>query len=784
VSSLYEQCSSPAALAAAWQRVKVKGRAGGVDQVNVAEATRTEGTWLPLLAEQLASRTYRPLPYLSMDIPKSNGERRGISLPAIVDKVCQTAVLDILQPMLEPRLSPASYAYQPDKGAARCIRRILHAVRNEHRAWLMACDIDNFFDSIDRSVLLEKLALVVGDADVERLIAMWIEMGKVDRDQQWHDSGRGIPQGSVISGLLANLYLTDVDQRLAPSASGYVRYADNLLFMTASENEAQEMLSRTRAMLADSLGLALNDDVASGPADCGVDFLGVIVGTAGVHLSPAKLQELLARFDSVAASVVTPITLGSLHDEMRGIAAYYGELLDQLVLESLDGRVFENLVKGLQNHGYHGGFSSRKDLLLALRNISYLSARYIMGGTRVAEQLLGRAFSPPACVCREPAKPPVPPHEPVSSPSVDEPVAERSEPLPAQQVVAQRKKEYEKRARGGSELLVSAFGAYVGVRQQQVYIMLDRKVVASEGIGLLKHVVIASPAISISSNLLYSCAQEGISVDFVDKQGRPFARLQTDDDPSADLQLAQLAAISDGRGGVIARAIVSGKATNQVNLLKYLLKSHRDPGQRSAILHIISLIETVQREEAALARFDEDLDTLRGKLFAVEGRCAALYWDAIRLVLSNVIEVPSREGQGAGDLFNSLLNYGYGILYARVWQAVSAQRLNPHISYLHSDQPGKPTLVFDLVEEFRQDVVDRCVIAMLDRRTSLGQTNGKLTEETRKKLATKVLSRLETPVPYHGAPTLLSDVVASQARLFRYVLLGASPAYHTYRLKW
>ena len=755
-----------------------------MDQVDIVKATRTEGTWLTLLAQQLQHRTYRPLPYLSATIPKSNGETRGISLPAIVDKVCQTAVLGVLQPLLEPRFSPASYAYRPDKGAARCIRRILHAVRHEHRTWLMACDIDDYFDSIDRTVLLDQFGRNVADADIQRLVAMWVEMGKVDHDQQWHDSGRGIPQGSVISGLLANLYLTEADHQLAPAGEGYVRYADNLLFMTTSENEAQEALLKTRTLLADGLGLALNDEVASGPVDGGVEFLGVIVGVAGVKLSPAKLQELFARFDSVAGSVITPSALGSMHEEMRGIAAYYGELLDQRVLESLDGHIFDNLVRGLQIHGYHGGFSSRKDVLLALRNISYLSAKYVMGGNRVSDQLLASAFAPIASIRFDPSKTPVPARGPASPPPASQSAAEPGVPPAAEQVVAQRKKEYEKRARGGSELLVSAFGAYVGVRQQQVYVMLNRKVVASEGIGLLKHVVISSPAVSISSNLLFSCAQEGISVDFVDKQGRPFARLQTDDDPSVDLQLAQLAAIQDGRGGAIARAIVSGKITNQLNLLKYLLKSHRSPEQHSSVLRIIGLMQTVQHEETALARFDQDLGTLRGKLFAIEGRCAALYWDAIRLVLSNVVEVPSREGQGAGDLFNSLLNYGYGILYSRVWQGVSAQRLNPHISYLHSDQPGKPTLVYDLVEEFRQDAVDRCVVAMIDQRTILGQTDGKLTDETRKKLATKVLSRMEVPVLYHGTHTPLSDVMASQARLFRYVLLGASPAYHTYHLKW
>lgn len=783
---LYDQAVSIASLTSAWQKVKAKGKAGGIDNISVAEACRTESTWLPALAHELAERTYRPLPYLAASFPKPSGGLRGISLPAVSDKVCQTAVLDVLQPVLEPRFSPASYAYRPDKGAARCVHRIVHAVRNEGRAWLLACDIDNFFDSIDRKVLLENLGAILDDAELVRLIAMWVEMGKVGHDQQWRDTGRGIPQGAVISGLLANLYLNGLDRDLSGPAHGYVRYADNLLFMTASEAEAQDLLRRAQAGLASPLGLALNDDVQSGSSAQGIQFLGVLIGTSGVQLTPAKLQELLSRFDGVAASAITPGTLADLYESMHGIGAYYGQLLDQQTLEQLDERIYENIKKSLACHGYHAGFSSRKDLLLAVRNITFLSARYLLGGRRVADQLLAEAFPPPPAPVRPTpsARADFDKRTPSSQPPQVRSDVPEAAPPSSREVVAQRKREYEKKARSGAELLVSSFGAYVGTKQQQVYVLLHRRVIATEGIGMLKHVVIASPAVSLSSNLLYVCAREGISVDFVDMQGRPFARLQTDDDPSVDLQLAQLSAIRDGRGGLIARTIVSGKVTNQINFLRYLLKSHRDADKKSATLHIIGLIEAVQCETVPLAAFDTDLDTLRGKLFAVEGRCAALYWDAIRLLLADVIAVPPRQGQGAEDLFNSLLNYGYGILYARVWQAVSAQRLNPHLSYLHADQPGKPTLVYDLVEEFRQEAVDRCVIAMLDRKADLSQSDGKLTEDTRKKLAAKVLTRLETPVPYHGSPTLLSDVIASQARLFRYVLLGASPAYHTYHLKW
>src|SRR5205823_7661479 len=114
------------------------------------------------------------------------------------------------------------------------------------------------------------------------------------------------------------------------------------------------------------------------------------------------------------------------------------------------------------------------------------------------------------------------------------------------------------------------------------------------------------------------------------------------------------------------------------------------------------------------------------------------YWEAVTEIISQKVEFLGREHVGATDAVNSLLNYGYGILYAQVWGAVINAGLEPFAGFLHVDRPGKPSLVLDLVEEFRQPVVDRTVIAFINLGQSMRMENGLLDQETRRAIAEKI----------------------------------------------
>ncbi len=163
---------------------------------------------------------------------------------------------------------------------------------------------------------------------------------------------------------------------------------------------------------------------------------------------------------------------------------------------------------------------------------------------------------------------------------------------------------------------------------------------------------------------------------------------------------------------------------------------------------------------------ETSMQEIRERLLSIEGRAAQRYWRIVAAVLPETLQWPGRETRGAKDLFNSLLNYGYGVLYAQVEQALVLAGLDPHAGFLHTDRPGKPSLVLDFIEEFRQCTVDRTIIGLLNRRVplELGEDH-LLTEETRRKVAEKVLERLDGSAElYEQKRQALRFILQSQAR--------------------
>jgi len=132
---------------------------------------------------------------------------------------------------------------------------------------------------------------------------------------------------------------------------------------------------------------------------------------------------------------------------------------------------------------------------------------------------------------------------------------------------------------------------------------------------------------------------------------------------------------------------------------------------------------------------------------------------------------------------NACLNYGYGILYAQVWGAVMNAGLEPFAGFLHVDRPGKPSLVLDLIEEFRQPVVDRAVIAMFNQGQAIDMKQGLLDETSRRAVADKVVERLKSPEPFEGRRYEVRSIIQMQARHVATFLRGERP-YRPFAFKW
>ncbi len=814
--TLYEQVCDEANLLAAWEHVKAGGKRGGIDDVSVAMAAEREEQFLSRLRRDLGERRYRPEPAQAVDISKPSGGNRHIGLPTVRDKVCQTAVLQVVVPLLDRIFSPASYAYRPERGPIRAVRRVVHAVRNQGMAWVCLADVDDFFDTLDADLLEPMLREAVGDRDVVDLMMLWVRMGSVGPGWQWVDRPVGIPQGAPVSGVLSNLYLTGLDQFAAAQGGSYVRYADNLLLMAREERQVQRAFVAVQEMLRTSLYLHLNEGSVVRPVAGGFEFLGVLLSPSRISLSDTKVDAMRRQAQHTLVRGISPAALAELADLMQGWSAYYGELIDQQARSTVDTAVLSVVRTALQGQGWRSCYTEAR-LLATLAGLSFLSQEVRLNRVGTIRGLLNKAAldlpGPQPAEAREttptttapaapaPSKVPAPvpstpqPAEhqdtslavpttgPVAVPAT--PVRQHAKGYDVKRIVEQRKRQYEQRERAGSELLVSTPGSYVGVRDQMLYVSREHTIVHRVPLRVLRHITVASAGVSLSSNLLMDCWRNEIGVDFVDRSGTSFARVQFEDDPSVRLALAQVDAQHSGMAGCVARSIVAGKIGNQMSLVRYFLKSRsRSNPILAECLHRVDLMSKLAASMAELKQVDADLDTLRGKLLSIEGRSASLYWDCIADIIGTSADFPGREGRGARDLVNSLLNYGYGILYGRVWQAVAQQGLTAGIGFMHVEQKGKPALVFDLIEEFRQEAVDHPVVVAVTRHLPLSLDKGRLTDDTRKLVATQVLERLETPVRYHGTSTPLAEVIVSQARLLRYVLLGAAPTYHTYHLKW
>lgn len=337
------------------------------------------------------------------------------------------------------------------------------------------------------------------------------------------------------------------------------------------------------------------------------------------------------------------------------------------------------------------------------------------------------------------------------------------------------------------ELIVDQFGAFVGLHSERLQVTLKKEIVAEAPLLGLEQVVISGRGISLSANAIAACCEQGIPIHFLSSRGEPYAALYSAGlTGTAQTRRAQLLAYSNGQGLGLARAFAEGKIRNQSNLLKYMAKYRKetDPALYRELRLVAGevLSHVIELDRLGGARVDD----VREQVLSVEGRAAQKYWAAIRLVVPAELGWPGREGRGARDPLNSALNYGYGILYGQVERALALAGLDPYAGFIHVDRPGKPSLALDVIEEFRQAVVDRAVLGLVNKGVALAQDEeGRLTEGTRRMLAEKVLGRLEESTErYEGKRHALRVILQSQARHLATYVRGDRERYEPFVAGW
>jgi RNA-directed DNA polymerase len=277
--ALYDKVFRGDILERAWQEVKANAGTAGVDGQTI-EAIEQSGVaeFLARLATDLREGRYRPRPVRRVHLPKPDGGDRPLGIPTVRDRVAQAAAKLVLEPIFEADFRDSSYGFRPKRDAHQAMGQLRQAV-NRGQNWIVDADIEAFFDRIDPEVLLPLVEKRVSDRRMVRLLRQWLHAG-VSEGGAVLPTDRGVPQGSVISPLLANVMLHELDRlwedRCRPLGQ-LIRYADDFVILCRTEADAREALRRVGLILA-RLGLTLHPTktriVFVGDGRSGCDFLG------------------------------------------------------------------------------------------------------------------------------------------------------------------------------------------------------------------------------------------------------------------------------------------------------------------------------------------------------------------------------------------------------------------------------------------------------------------------------------------------------------------------------
>ncbi|MEK6824339.1 MAG: CRISPR-associated endonuclease Cas1 [Nanoarchaeota archaeon] len=322
------------------------------------------------------------------------------------------------------------------------------------------------------------------------------------------------------------------------------------------------------------------------------------------------------------------------------------------------------------------------------------------------------------------------------------------------------------------KLVVNEFGAYVSKRENR-FVIKSKEKEEEYSADQIEQIIISSPS-SISEGVVRLAMEKNIDIVYTSYYGKPFARIYPCTLGGTTLtRREQAKAYFDARGVTIVKKILNAKLENQLFLIKRLSKT-RDKLFSSEIVKLEENLSKINSIEG------KDIDSIREKLLGYEGYGASVYFQCFNKI--SLLENRNPAGQ---DIFNMALNYGYGILYSEVERACILSGLDPYLGFLHMDRYGKPSMVLDMVEQFRA-VIDRAIITLfVQKRLSEDDTEtigeGRLLKkEARTKIIEEIMNALDWKISYKNKKLTVASIILEQGREITRFLLGQSERFEPF----
>jgi RNA-directed DNA polymerase len=278
----------------AWKRVKANKGAAGVDGLDIEQTVRMLRTRWPDIRQALLAGSYRPSPVRKVMIPKPDGSQRELGIPTVTDRLIQQALLQVLQPLIDPTFSEHSHGFRPGRRAHDAVKAARAYVQSGKRV-VVDVDLAKFFDRVNHDILIDRLKSRIDDAGVIRLVRAYLNAGIMDGGVMV-DRHLGTPQGGPLSPLLANVLLDEVDKALEVRGYSFARYADDCNVYVGSKKAGERVMAYLRKLYA-KLQLQINEAKSAVASAFGRKFLGYALwGAKGKEVKCAVAKKALDNF--------------------------------------------------------------------------------------------------------------------------------------------------------------------------------------------------------------------------------------------------------------------------------------------------------------------------------------------------------------------------------------------------------------------------------------------------------------------------------------------------------
>ena len=369
--SLMERVVTRENLEAAVKSVKRNKGAAGIDGMTVFEIEKHINEYYIPLRNKLLDGSYKPQPVKRVEIPKANGEKRKLGIPCVRDRVVQQAIRQVIEPIIDPYFMENSHGFRPGKGTHSALKQCVNYYEEGYRV-VVDCDLKQCFDTLNHDKLIYYLEQYIQDKTIIKVIRKFLLAGVIDLSGEFVESKTGAPQGGVLSPLLSNVYLHELDKELSKRGHRFVRYADDFVIYVKTKRAGERVMESVTKYIEKDLKLIVNQEKSKVGSPTRLKFLSCLMRRVnGTYRfiptkqakqkfknslkrltkrnRPGTFEEIVQQINRVTRGWINYFGLGFIKGFIKEIEGWLHHRLRQLILKRW--KKPRTIIKKLKSYG-------------------------------------------------------------------------------------------------------------------------------------------------------------------------------------------------------------------------------------------------------------------------------------------------------------------------------------------------------------------------------------------------------------------------------------------------